>query len=123
MSYSELKKRPEEFDWIDEFPSIQVDVEFCNWLAEYYGVSTPRTDQLVRNDRELRLGLYRWKTSLAIGLRSRDVDLYDGLIGGSGNSPVECFETWMTKSQAWRLWKFLMDAKDENKMIFEIRAL
>ena len=120
---SRLKREHECLDWIDDYESITVDVDFCNWLAERYQAAPPTTNDLVARDHDARICLYRWNLSFARAICHDDPDMYDGMVGGgSATEPVACFETWMTQRQAWHLWAFFRSAIRDDHVVVEIRV-
>ncbi len=122
---SRLKREHQRLDWIDDYESMTVDVDFCNWLAERYNAPPPKTNEIVAKDRDASICLYRWNMSFARAMSGEDPDVFDGMIGGdSATEPVACFETWMSQRQACHLWEFLRSSiRDDNVVVeFEMET-
>lgn len=118
-----FKREQHRLDWIDDYESITIDVDFCIWLAERYNAPTPKTNEIVARDRDAGICLYRWNLSFARPITSGDPDAFDGMIGGDSVSElVACFQTWMTQRQAWHLWAFFRSSIRDDNIVVEIRV-
>ena len=100
-----------------------MDREFCVWLAEYYNVRSPFTNDIVASDLDASIYLYRWNMSLANAVTGDDPDVFDGMIGGnSAHDSVACYDTWMTQRQAWQMWSFFRSSIRDGDVVVELRS-
>ncbi len=117
---SRLKRENNRLDWIDNYESMTVDIEFCNWLAKDFGASSPTTKEIVAQD--ANVCLYRLNDSFARAIAGGDPDVFDGVIGGNSASKcVTSYPTWMTQRQAWTLRGFLCSAMRDDHVLVELR--
>lgn len=109
-------------DWIDDYGFLTVDTSFCVWLASYYNVPQPQTNEVVASDSDAGIDLCRWRNSLAVAMTGGDPDAFDGIIGG--DSPIELvssYDTWMTQRQAWQMQSFFRGSLREANVTVELR--
>lgn len=120
---SRLERERQQLDWIDDYESTTVDREFCGWLADYYNLHSPFTNELVAADLDANICLYRWNASFANAVTGGDPDAFDGMIGGdSSHESVACYDTWMTQRQAWQMWAFFRSSIRDGDVIVELRS-
>lgn len=119
---SRLRLADQRLDWVDDYDSLSVDSAFCTWLANYYQLPAPWTDEIVASDPESGIHLYRWNASLGTAMTGGDPDVFDGIVGGdAATEPVTCCETWMTQRQAWKMWDFFRAAIRDGDLVVEFR--
>ena len=119
-----LKRNSQCLDWIDDFDSVCVHGEFCDWIAGIYSCASPVTNVLIASDVDAYVGLYRWNCSFATPFSTGETDGLLGIIGdGSPDKPIEYFATWMTQQQAWQMWSFFGSHLQSDAIIVEARYL
>ena len=101
----------QNLDSIEQYPCLNVDVDFCSHLADVLNLDQPRIGNAIARDEEGRSELFQWNSAFVSGISSIDPDMVDAAVGGTSRfATVAPYPTTTTHKEVWTLLGFLEDS-------------